>query len=222
MTDDDYLDPNALARCVAVLDAHDDVVVAYPRVVDVAPEGDVLTTYDGGAGGRAPRPSDRLLWIWGSRSCGEVFGVIRTDALRRTRLIRDYTDSDRTLLGELALVGKIHEESSVRFYRCRHDTQSTSAHPNRWERAEWFNPANRNKVVLSVTRQSLHLVAAVAAARLPVAERMGCFYQIARLIKWSLPAHRGELAWACRRGWQLTRERLRSHRLVPHPRPPRG
>jgi len=57
---DDYLDPNALARCVAVLDAHDDVVVAYPRVVDVAPEGDVLTTYDGGAGGRAPRPSPHV------------------------------------------------------------------------------------------------------------------------------------------------------------------
>ena len=57
-----------------------------------------------------PGPAERLRHFATRRwLCNACFGVIRTDVLRRTALVRPYVSSDIALLAELALAGQFHE-----------------------------------------------------------------------------------------------------------------
>ena len=49
-----------------------------------------------------------------------VFGVIRADVLRQTRLIGAYSSSDRILNAELALYGPFYEIPEVLFFKRNH------------------------------------------------------------------------------------------------------
>jgi len=68
----------------------------------------------------------------------EIFGVIRTAALRETGLHRPYYGSDKTLLAELCLLGPFYRLPETLFFSRRHAEQScalTSAQ----ERESWLD-----------------------------------------------------------------------------------
>jgi hypothetical protein len=68
----------------------------------------VIGFYDGGVpGAQSPDPAVRFAALVLSRHlCTDLFGVIRADALRITRLHGLYYGSDRALLAELSLLGR--------------------------------------------------------------------------------------------------------------------
>ncbi len=196
---DDYMDPNALDLCARALDADPGTVLSHPRLVDVDENGRTLTTCDRGEVGLHEPPERFLEVIRIDHNCAEVFGLTRRDALLRTGLIRDYTDSDRTLLGELALAGRLRQVDGASFYRRVHAGKSDRVYATYHERAEWFNPRNRGRVVLSALSQLRDLTGALCRSRLPAGQKCRCAVQLARVAKWSLPLYRRELAWAVRR-----------------------
>jgi hypothetical protein len=55
----------------------------------------------------------------------EIFGVIRTDALRRSVLHQHYYGSDKVLLAQLSLLGPFHLLPEVLLYRRCHRAQSS-------------------------------------------------------------------------------------------------
>lgn len=130
---DDLYAPGYLARCVELLDADPGAVLAY-TIVDVVDETGhdglkeqisykpgILETYIDAQG----RPG----WMMGplhvaehidpARRFGEflnrmiacfpVFGVVRTEALRRSTLHQSYYGSDRALLAQLVLMGRFRQ-----------------------------------------------------------------------------------------------------------------
>jgi glycosyltransferase involved in cell wall biosynthesis len=142
---DDRCRPAFLEECLARLQAAPDVVLAYPATEVIDGEGRRVSTYRDGLALHDDAPHARLTrYLRGNFTgvqgmCNPVFGVIRTDVLRRTRLIQDFLASDRSLLGHLALLGKFAELDDVLFERRVHRGTSTMANTTFEGRKAWFN-----------------------------------------------------------------------------------
>lgn len=196
---DDFMDPEAMELCAQALEADPLTVLAHPRLVDVDADGRFLVEFDRGDAGLGEAPERFFQVIQIGHNCAEVFGLTRREVLARTGLIRDYTDSDRTLLGELALHGRLRPVTGARFYRRAHAGKSDRVYRSFHERAVWFNPANRDRVVLSACNQLRDLARAVARCPAPVRQKLRCAYLLAKVAKWNGGLYRAELAWATRR-----------------------
>lgn len=141
---DDLLAPEYLERCVENLDRHADAVLCYPTTLMIDEQGkptgedpyDVGGLYEEEPHARFRRYMDLA---WPRCGCNAVFGVIRTDALKNTRLIGGYASSDKILLGELALLGKFNQLPEPLFLRREHIRSSVRANPDIATRNLWFD-----------------------------------------------------------------------------------
>lgn len=144
---DDMYHPAFLGRCVEVLERQPDVVLAHARTVDID-EADAVVRQRADLGiarsGDTRRRLRSVLLV--PTPCFEVFGVVRRDELARTGLIGAYAGSDRTLLLELAALGRFHLVDEPLFLHRQHPERSV--HQNaRAERTAWFDPGRRGRVV---------------------------------------------------------------------------
>lgn len=138
---DDVCGPDLVSAAVHVLEEQPSVALAYPRVIDIDDDGQELLVRPSYRYAHQPAPSARGRDILRYPSpCFEVFGVMRLDQLRRTGLIGGYSSSDRTLLYELALIGRFHEVQDVIMWHREHPERSTLANPDARNRAAWFDP----------------------------------------------------------------------------------
>lgn len=141
---DDNCHPDFLATCLETLDSDPSVVLAYTasRVIDG--EGSAMRDYSDGLDLPQDTPHARLVaylrtnFMRKKGLCNPIFGLIRTEPLRRTRLIQDFLSSDRSLLGHLALMGKFVERPEVLFDRRVHAQISTLADTSFTARRAWF------------------------------------------------------------------------------------
>lgn len=163
---DDVNAPTQLERCVKVLDDNPDVVLAgfQSAVIDAA--GDMIVANGEGDGScelqgvPAHKEQARLIHaasvsvatryravLIDSIRCYEVFGLIRSEAIRRTSLHGAYRGSEKIFLGELALQGRFLEIPEVLFFSRWHDARY-SANTSAKAQAEHFNPgSSRNRFV---------------------------------------------------------------------------
>jgi glycosyltransferase involved in cell wall biosynthesis len=174
---DDVLMPQYLERCLAYLDRHPHVVLCYPstRVIDEnsmpvdADASDALVV-DG------PSPSVRLRQYFATslanRACNAVLGVIRTDILRKTRLIGPYPGSDKILLSELALLGPFKQLPDVLFCRRYHIGSSLRANPGVQERYRWFDTGAGESESTIQWKWLFENIRAVGRADIPVTEKV--------------------------------------------------
>lgn len=137
---DDLLEPRYLERCVAMLDADPDAVLCHSQTRIIGDRGETLAVHL--AGLDAPRPSDRFAAIilkphW----CVEMYGVIRTGALLRTHLLSGYFGGDKTMLAELALLGRFLHVPEPLFLNRDHPERSLRAVPFH-KRQEFHDTAN--------------------------------------------------------------------------------
>lgn len=114
----DWCAPTFLERCVEVLDARPDVVVAYPRTRLFVESLADATDYDDGLDLDEDDPSARFLRVRSTmRLSNAMNGLMRLSALRRTRLMPGYRSADMVMTGHLALLGKFVEVPEYLFYR---------------------------------------------------------------------------------------------------------
>jgi glycosyltransferase involved in cell wall biosynthesis len=137
---DDLCAPTYIERCVEVLDrASESVVLAYPKTVLIDGAGEFLRPYEDGLDLRSPRPHRRLqALIRNLVMSNAVFGLIRRDALEKTRRHGAYISADYILLAELALLGQFWEIPEPLFLRREHSLMSRRANQTTAELAEWF------------------------------------------------------------------------------------
>jgi glycosyltransferase involved in cell wall biosynthesis len=178
---DDLLAPTFLERCVEGLDRNPAAVLCFPDDQDVDIEGRPDDRYrrqshvPASWRGCSPRLSDRVRNLTRmDYDCEEVFGLIRLETLRRTRLIQSYTDSDRTLLVELGLYGPFQMIPERLFLHRHHPGSSVRANPiaGGWhERVGWFDPTLSDKVLFSEWRQLGELLRALWRAPVTLPDR---------------------------------------------------
>ena len=144
---DDLLLPGNLARCVEVLDAEPEVVIAHPLVDIIDADGEVVRPVEDDLDLRQPDPIDRMVAFTRQFNlCNPCFGVIRRDALLRTSLVQPFVSSDVPLLVELALIGQWHEVPERLFHRRIHETSSRQGTVTILDVARWFDPDNRRPI----------------------------------------------------------------------------
>lgn len=174
---DDLMEPEYLARCVAVLDANPDAVLCHSRTRIIGDKGETFAVHL--AGLDAPRASDRFAAVilkphW----CVEMFGVIRTRALQRTNLMSSYFGGDKTLLAELALLGRFLHVPEPLFVNRDHAGRSLRAVPFH-KRQEFHDTGNARR---RVTHWALYTDYWRAVGRLVAdrSERLRCYGHLGR------------------------------------------
>lgn len=149
MAHDDILAPTALERCVPVLEQDETVVLSHGRTVIIDADGVVVAEPDTRRMTDSTKVVDRIGTVLWEGYCHQIFGLIRTEALRGSRPMGAYANGDAVLLLRLSLLGRFHEvPETLLFYR-HHAAQSIeTARTDYREYSAWFDPANEGKIFL--------------------------------------------------------------------------
>ncbi len=217
---DDVIAPDFLERCVAVLDADSDVVLSYPKAVDISASGEFIRPIRSIRYAQDANSVVRVREVLSfDTSCIESFGLVRIAALRSTRLIGPYTSSDRTLLLELAMRGKFHEIDLQLLERRQHETRSIRA--NARERYVWFDTSRAGVFTFPRWRLVTEYVRAGRHAPAPVLARaqMVTFAAVWGVRQWR-QLGREIAAWVQYRGsallWSVRRKPISGSGIAAH------
>lgn len=166
---DDLVESDYLGACVGLLRDAPDAVLAqsYVRIIDAG--GRDLGDYDGGlTGAESADRVERLAALILSRHlCTEIYGLVRTDALRRVRGVGDYHGSDRATLVALGLLGRFVHVPRLLFMNREHPGRdsrsgahshqrrgvSTQSIPRTWELYRGYRSAVQDLVEDPAERQ---------------------------------------------------------------------
>ncbi len=184
-TADDLWHPTFVERCVAVLDARPDVVLAYPRsnIVDAA--GAVLRTFDDPLDLPEESAVERVRRvIEESTLCHAHLGVLRRSAMLRTGLIGSELASDIRFLAEMAMLGKFAVVPAYLFGRRFHEGSSSWAREDdEWQR-QYYAPGRSRVARFGTWRRYLHLLHRAARVPLPLADRWQLLRYLGRRMRW--------------------------------------
>ena len=180
---DDFLAPEFLERCVEALDRDDSVVLAYPRSNLCDPDGKPFGKYGDGLNLVSQIPHQRFKeFLKNPGLCHAVFGLIRLSALRNTALIGDYPRSDRNLIGELSLYGKIFEVPDYLFSRRFHPNLSSHPSQTEYDLAVWFDPNKKGGMVFPRWRRLAEYIKAIIRAPIGFSEKIICITSLGQFI----------------------------------------
>jgi glycosyltransferase involved in cell wall biosynthesis len=125
--------------------------------------------------------------VLNTRWCYEIFGVIRSDMLRRTTLQEAFYGTDKVLLAELSVLGRFDVIPEPLFVNRRHLAQSGSLKTAK-ARERWNNPLGQRSHVFPRLLCLKGYIRAALHSQMTLRERLGCFLVIAsyvlRLGRW--------------------------------------
>lgn len=178
---DDLMAPSLLSRCVAALDADTRAVLAYPQGTIIDVDGRQLFLCEGEPDIRGSSSMARVAGAMHVLAyCNAIFGLIRTDVLRKTRLIGSFGASDHRLLVELAARGEFRLVPERLFFRRgQEDGSFFGGASNVKDRYEWLEPqvAARDKfrarAGTEMPRITIETIKALANNELPFRTRLG-------------------------------------------------
>lgn len=177
---DDRYAPTLVERLVTELDKRPDTTVCFAATVRIDGQGNEIDVrYP--TEGTAPSAPDRFRELVLTRlSAGAIYGLIRSDILRQTGLLRNYTGSDFNLLCELAMRGPFHLVPEPLFFNRFHDG---NVYKDSRGRMAWARPdlAKSGHPTLPYWLRLAHYVKILSDAPLPSRERATC---AAILFRW--------------------------------------
>lgn len=191
MAHDDKCSPNYLEECVRILENDPDIVMSFPRVVPIDENDDPLPTVKDEtyltSTGRiistniqrnfmSERPSDRYSEVlFKTTECYEFFGLARRKIIERTSQHDAFYGSDKVLLCELSVMGKLREASSATSYFRIHGNQSQSLKDSK-ERAAWISPDLNYGAFMSRFKCIQGYFKCISAYPLSLKERLKCLW----------------------------------------------
>lgn len=182
MAHDDKCLPTYLERCIARLESDPGAVLCHARAKHIDGDDRITGSYTREWNFNDPDPAARFAAAMAlDHACVTVFGVMRLDVLRQTPAIAPFVGSDRSLLAELALHGRLEYVPEELFLWRDHPTRSVRL--NRRQRLTWFNANARTVLSALLVRQLL--ANQRAALRVPdtLGGRSAAF---ARTLRWAL------------------------------------
>jgi glycosyltransferase involved in cell wall biosynthesis len=142
---DDECDPSLVRRCLEVFEqAAESTVLVFSRAEIIDETGRVMFESPDRISSSSARPFKRLARVlWSSKYGHSLWGLIRSDALRQTRLMGS-VEADHVLLGELALLGEVIEIPEVLYRQRRHPDCAIPTHRTARELMAWHDPKMAN------------------------------------------------------------------------------
>jgi glycosyltransferase involved in cell wall biosynthesis len=184
---DDVHLPGFLRRCVEVFDqAPSTVVLVAPRTEIIDEDGRRTLQLAESLHTARSLPHQRVADVLRNVAWATAqFGLFRSEALRKTRLIDRFPASDWVLLLELAILGQIWEIPEVLFQRRYHSGVSTIANQTQAEIVQWFDTSRKNErrlfprmklALLPRTKLGREYARSIARMPMPANERFFCFF----------------------------------------------
>lgn len=175
MAHDDLCSPEFLERCVCVLNQDPTIILAFTRTKEIDESGIVIREYEPNPNLSAGTPHERFFeCICQPNNCVSVFGLVRADVLRMTRLIDNYASSDRPLLGELCLRGRFYEIPEHLFFKRVHPEAHWKVYPSRHMRQKWYDPNNVKKITFPHWRLFWEHLLSIRRVQMTWSERILC------------------------------------------------
>jgi glycosyltransferase involved in cell wall biosynthesis len=173
---DDVYAPEHLETLVQELDSSPSVVLCYAKARLIDEDGEFIGDYEDELDLREEKPRQRLVHLLhGLRYAHPTYGLMRRDAVAKTRLMGGFPSADLVWLGEMALLGPWHEVPQRLFYRRIHPENSVLAHPTREGIATWYNPANKGKNVTATWRLTGEFLKGIHHVPLSRADRAAAY-----------------------------------------------
>ena len=181
----DLCAPTFVEKCVEALEKDPDAVTAAPRTSLFSGNLDAAVPYEHDIELLDALPSARLRRLNATlRLNNAMNGLVRAEALRRTRLIEPYYQADIVLIGNLALLGKIIRVDEHLFYRRMDVATSTVLQDDEaWRRHHY--PKLSASVLFQSWKRSAGWLRACLVAPLPAAEKARVFAYCLRMCNWN-------------------------------------
>ena len=172
---DDTLEPDYLRQCIQVLDDNSDVVIAHCPTYEIDKSDRKLRTYEA-ANLRlnAERPRDRFWRLLWTEHFTEIFGIMRSDAVAKTKLHGSYVGSDRNFFAEIILQGDVGYAKEALFCRREHQESYMAALKDNLERRKWFDPKASYPASLTGLIKTKEYFDAIFSAPISVSEKIAC------------------------------------------------
>ena len=185
--DDDY--PRAmLGRFVSVMDESPPYVsVVYSLCERIDEFGKVLTTDSDSINSDDPFPHKRLVhMLWNVHLYNSVYGLFRSDLLRKTRLHGHYPGADQVLLAELAMLGSLVEIPEPLLRIREHRGRTYNANKDAGDLRELFTPGmgHRFSLIGIKARMELELIRSAMQLPIPLKDKLLCTTVAAILPQW--------------------------------------
>ncbi|MBN2366994.1 MAG: glycosyltransferase family 2 protein [Calditrichaeota bacterium] len=144
---DDIIDKDYLSELRKVLESDPSIVLAFSRVIKIDDKGKELFEFREKLDVGSWKPSLRFQdLIQLNHSCLQIFGLMRSEVLKKTSLIGTYVASDRVLLAHLSLLGRFYEHYRILFCHREHNLRSTKKITSLHKRLIWFDTTKKNKI----------------------------------------------------------------------------
>jgi glycosyltransferase involved in cell wall biosynthesis len=182
---DDRLHPECIEECARALDDDDRLVLAWPRTSVIDGAGHHVGDYRTDLRWDSSTPLSRIRSLLEPRDdesllhmCYPVYGVVRLETLRRTRLLGRNPGADGVLLVELALAGGWTQVPRRLFVNRRHEA-SSAMDKTPEQIAAWFDPTQDGVFPMPHVRLFAGYLRAAARADLPLATRVAAMGVVA-------------------------------------------
>lgn len=196
---DDVCAPEFVDRCLGALEGDPTGVLAYSKTRFLDAGGRLIDTTDKGWDLRSPQAHERLRYvIRAGHWVNSIFGLIRADALARTRLVASYPGGDYRLLGELAVIGKFFEVPDHLFFRRLHPGAS-SQHTDDLGWQVHFYTGHQSRFAAPTWRLAADHFRTIARARLSLRHKLSLVITLLRRLRWEQDALVTELRLLCSR-----------------------
>lgn len=206
---DDLYARDLIKRCVGVLDAHPDVILAHCWTAAIDDTGKVIQSLEYPLktdSRRAPERFRTMLFGTGENDYGllradDNYGVMRTAVLRKVTPQGSYYHADRVFTTEIALHGRFYQVPEWLYFRRDHSDRPQHATPTVRGWCANLDPRRKNRILHPTGRLLAEFVlgymAAIRRAPLSSADRLEC-YRI--LAEWGIGRLRPVASRALGRG----------------------
>ncbi len=192
---DDFVAPDFVQKCLAVLDSDPAVVLAFSRTMIVDEEDRPIRENDYDAQADLPSPAARLnrLMTIDHRRHGahELWGLMRRADLARIPVYDRVVRSDSIMLARMAILGRFRRIEENLFFNREHNQRSVTRQTpgkrlhtrSRFSRfigqgpvppAHWWNPALKGKIVFPEWRVLHEYAMSTRYADLTVPQALAC------------------------------------------------
>ncbi len=177
---DDTCEPEFLRKAIEMLDANADAVLAHSYTNEIDADGRVTGTYEDQLSLLADRPSRRLGASFKIAYPSPVWGVMRRDAVAKTRLMGPYLGSDWNFIGEMVLLGRVVIVPEYLFSVRNHESGFSFGlqKQSKKVRLSWFDPKGKRPIASAFRSAGLFVEAAMKHP-MPISERAACLTHIA-------------------------------------------
>jgi len=190
-TCDDVYSPEYLMKCLSVLEKNPSIILCHSKSGCIDENGKVIGNYDRSTTylANSLKPHERFsVFLRIINPVWDLCGLILHETLAKTPLQRRYIGSDRNLLVEISLMGRIYEVPEYLFFGREHPLRytgkfhgkTTKVNRNSYrEQLAYWNASN--SLVLPHLKSCLEFLRSVRQVQLSNSERLLCYHEV---LKW--------------------------------------